>query len=436
MRMKKIGGLLVAGLLCFGLAACAESVPEPTEPPPEVKLQLSDVAVELTIGESHTTSSEVKVDGQLLEDAVLQWSSANEQIATVADGVITAQGAGTTTIQATCTYEGVEATDTIRVTVQKPTVALDLTAPVILDMSTSDSGLVSFALPEGVAKANEVLISGTEYRMISAGNQMMIDATHLAPGEYVMTVEQEKELISFPICVVTMVIRSAEDLKAATLREDAKTGYFVLGNNIDCSALTDPICFEERSWFETNLGNNRAGFLGGFNGMGYTIYNLKLAGNGLFGIIAASGVVRNVAFVNVQASEYVICKDSTGLISQVYVQGDFSHVLYGSYGPTNRLENIVAEATRADALVCQHVASVDTDGYNVVDLYGLIIVGRNAQVTGWSRTSEVSYLKMEAKFCAYSGMTKRSIPTVTEEDGFNSYWDISSGFPIFISAAQ
>lgn len=434
MKIKKICGLFVTGALLLGLAACAVEQPEPTVA--SLELELDKAAIELTIGESYTAGTVVVVEEMPLEDASLQWLSSDEKVATVADGVITAQGAGTATISALCQYGGREAIDTIRVTVTKPTVLLDVETPVILDLNEADGGLVAFTLPDGVTKSDYVMLGDAEYRMLSQGNTMLIDATYLAPGEYIMTVEQEKQILSFPACVATVVIKSAEDLKAATQREDAKTGYFMLANNIDCSALTEPICFEDYSWFETNLGNNREGFRGGFNGMGYTIYNLKLPTNGLFGSIAACGVVRNVAFVNVQAEEYVLCKDTAGLISQIYVQGDFSRVLFHSYGPTNRLENIVAEATRSGAMISQHVASVDTEGYNVVDLYALLIVGRDSLATGYSRTSAAKYLEADASLCAYAGATRKSIPTITEENGFNSYWDISSGFPVFISSIE
>jgi uncharacterized protein YjdB len=50
-------------------------------------------------------------------DAVVVWTSDDEAVATVADGVVTAVAAGTATITATITVDGVEYTDTCVVTV-------------------------------------------------------------------------------------------------------------------------------------------------------------------------------------------------------------------------------------------------------------------------------------------------------------------------------
>jgi uncharacterized protein YjdB len=51
------------------------------------------------------------------DDAEVTWTSSDETIATVAAGVVTAVAAGTATITATITVDGVQYTDTCEVTV-------------------------------------------------------------------------------------------------------------------------------------------------------------------------------------------------------------------------------------------------------------------------------------------------------------------------------
>lgn len=434
MKRKKLGGILAAGILVVGLAACAKAPPEVTVE--KLELELDTQTLELAIGESYTAGTSMTADGAALSEASLEWSSSDPYVATVVDGVILAQKVGRTTISATAQYGGKNATAAIKVTVTKPEVMLELEEPVLLDLSMEDGGLVAFTFPMDVADVNSVTVGDSEYRIVPQGNQVLIQATYLTPGEYIMTVERDTQYTSFPVYIASMVIRSAEDLQKATQLAGADKGYYVLANNIDCSELTEPICFMEKSFFETNLGQNRAGFLGGFNGMGYTISNLKVPENGLFGCIAASGIVRNVAFTNVQAEEYVICRDNAGLISQVYVQGDFSRVLFASYSPSNKLENIVAESTRTGGMICQHIASVDTDGYSVSDVHALIMVGEDAKISAYSRNQKFNHLTLDTVLRVCAQPTKDSIPAVTAEDGFNGYWDITSGYPMFISSTQ
>lgn len=435
MKIKKIGGLLAAGLLVVGLAACAKAPPEVTVG--KLELKLDTQTLELAIGESYTAGTTMTADGAALTEASLEWSSSDPYVATVVDGVITAQKVGRTTISATAQYGGKNATAAIKVKVTKPEVILEPETPVILDLSMEDGGLVAFTFPMDVEDVNSVTVGESEYRIVPQGNQVLIQATYLTPGEYIMTVEQETQYTSFQVCIASMVIRSAKDLQKATRMSGADKGYFVLGCNIDCAELTEPICFTANSVSENHLGQNRAGFLGGFNGMGYTISNLTVPENGLFGCIAASGVVRNVGFVDVKAQkDNVICLYNAGLISQVYVQGDFSQVLQHSFGPDNKLENIVAETTRSGAILSGNIASVNTTGYSVSDVHALIMVGENSKISGYSRTPQFNHVSMDTILRAFACSSKEYVPTATAEDGFNSYWDISSGYPIFISSVQ
>ena len=437
MSTKKIGSIFAVGLLVVGLFGCANASKEAKVD--SLELELDTQASELFVGESLSIDSTLMADGTKLTDPILEWSSSDPGVVTVADGVVTAQGVGNATITAICRYGGKDASDTVKMTVKKPNVELELEKPVLLDLSKEDNGVIDFTLPIDATEVDNVVLGDTEHRIVRQGDQVLIQTTYLTPGEYIMSIEQEAQIISFPVYVASMVIYDANDLKRATNMVNADMAYFVLGDNIDCSDINEPMCFIENSYFETSLGQNRQGFRGGFNGMGYTIFNLQVPENGFFGCIGASGVVRNVAFVHISSSEpeaTVLCRDSAGLVSQVYVQGDFYRMMFASYGPTNKLENIVAESTRPEAMLCQHIATVDTEGYSVSDVNALIMLGPESMVSGWSRNKTFSNLSADANLRVCSGATRESIPTVTDEDSFNGYWDISSGYPIFISSVK
>jgi uncharacterized protein YjdB len=67
----------------------------------------------LTVGgETGSLSATTVPDGETVD-----WSSSDEAVATVEDGVVTAVGAGTATITAKITVDGQDYTDTCAVTV-------------------------------------------------------------------------------------------------------------------------------------------------------------------------------------------------------------------------------------------------------------------------------------------------------------------------------
>ena len=102
---------------------------------------------------------------------------------------------------------------------------------------------------------------------------------------------------------VTKVIEKAEDLHYVRRNytvssygnkgcyDSVLTGTFVLINDIDCTGLELP-----------NTGNyweNSRGFSGTFDGRGYTISNLRVSTNGLFGTLTYA-TIKNVNFTNIK----------------------------------------------------------------------------------------------------------------------------------------
>ena len=98
---------------------------------------------------------------------------------------------------------------------------------------------------------------------------------------------------------VDLIITTAEELAQLAYTGDpndeggeAKNGYYVLGKDIDASGVEitgSTPCFKEAS-----------GFIGTFDGNGYTISNLKITGGqGLFGALGYHADVQNVTFENV-----------------------------------------------------------------------------------------------------------------------------------------
>ena len=85
MKTNKFFATALAVLALAGFTACDQ--PTPTEP-----LELTESSVTLKVGETHQLTANVAVES---------WTSSNEAVATVADGLITAVSAGNAIISAT-----------------------------------------------------------------------------------------------------------------------------------------------------------------------------------------------------------------------------------------------------------------------------------------------------------------------------------------------
>ncbi len=105
-------------------ATCTVTVTDDTTPTePEVKLDKEAVTLTLVADTAVTETLSVTVDGETTTESIT-WASDNTDVATVAEGVVTAKTAGTAHITATLTVNGKEYTLTCTVTVnpvEKPT---------------------------------------------------------------------------------------------------------------------------------------------------------------------------------------------------------------------------------------------------------------------------------------------------------------------------
>ena len=89
---------------------------------------------------------------------------------------------------------------------------------------------------------------------------------------------------------VTKILTTAEDINLlnATAATANLSGYYILGNDIDC----------ENAKYEAGAMNGKQ-FIGTFDGRGYTISNIKVGSCGIFGVMSSNAVVKNVNFENV-----------------------------------------------------------------------------------------------------------------------------------------
>ena len=157
-----------------------------------------------------------------------------------------------------------------------------------------------------------------------------------------ITVGTDKILYNVNLETLKKVITTAQDLKALEL-QDGKilSGYYELLNDIDGADVTF-----------NHVTNNGACFAGVFNGNGYTVRNLNVnKTKGVFGILSATAIIKNTAFINMNATESFFLAENTlneGVtITDVYLS--LSEETYMPRGITGRtsassvLKNVVIE---------------------------------------------------------------------------------------------
>ena len=207
-----------------------------------------------------------------------------------------------------------------------PTTDIDLTSYGITG-GTLESLLFNGEALANASYADGILTLSAADFGTSWGNQML---------EAVIKDGDNTYKVNIPVLLITKVIRTVDDLKnyynlAKACRPEAYlwAGYFVLGNNIDCTGetlynVTDWWTFENAGKGGSFTNGNEVGFMGVFDGRGYCISNATLhyPVGGLVGTtLHRDGVVRNLSVTNVihDGGSGVICYAGNGRIENVYI---------------------------------------------------------------------------------------------------------------------
>ncbi len=277
-------------------------------------LTLSQATAELKVGNAQDLDLTATVDGN---EVVVTYAVANPEIATYADGKLTALSAGTTEIVATLQGKETAYTAKCAVTVEKAVVTLD--ERVFYDTSV-DSMAMTMADFEMQGTVESVTISNetipfTENDGVLTLSSAKAVVTDGVSGYYDrangLVIETEATVYKLTVGIVTKIIRQADitadgetlgnpaKLDAILYNDGWKTtgsytnwgGYYVLGENLT---------FDGTKAHATIHTSYTERFNGVLDGLGHTIANYSVGGaNGamLFGL-GVNGVVRNIHFDN------------------------------------------------------------------------------------------------------------------------------------------
>ena len=189
MKSKKILSLLLAGTMSFVFAGCsflgkhAPSVSSSnfssasisssstiedsssSSGTPEELYAFSIVGAPtetVTTGDRIELNASLTLNGASIAGITVEWSSSNNAIISVEDGVLTVLGAGTTTITATCMYEGQTYTDSCEIVseLKVPTEAMWTATVTMVDVSggkTDISNLINESERSGIGSVGSTI---------------------------------------------------------------------------------------------------------------------------------------------------------------------------------------------------------------------------------------------------------------------------------------
>ena len=246
---------------------------------------------------------------------VKQWYTTNESVVTVNEhGLVKVVGIGEAKVYFTYATANFEYDSlSLTVSVEFPLIERKNSAYFVDVYETKDLTEVAISATSVFAsevKVDEVYI-GT--KKVSIENAKM-DLSGFDLGEYIATFvsSEAKYSVKVPFYLATKVITTAEELKNMysfdpnyALVETGDTfysydGYFVLGDDIDCTDVTfsAKCATAVQTGLEITYTVAGNGFKGTFNGRGYSIKNASFWTGGLFGEVSNGAVIKNVRFDN------------------------------------------------------------------------------------------------------------------------------------------
>ena len=272
----------------------------------------------------------------------------------------------------------------------------------------------------------ELLGDTVEYALIdnervevSQDGILQFKLSDFTKGEtHVVQIRGNGKIIKQPFIIPTHQIGTWTEFTAFLDSYNAEKGngsvntaswYVILTDDIDC-------------------GNNTYGMAGfsfwkgTFNGLGHSVSNIQLWGQGgLLGRPDAGGVIENTAFLDIRATvadSYLLTGYAQGgIVRNVYLQGEFTtattHGAMRNEG-SGTVENVIVNAQFADG----STAPMFSKKGNVVLTEAYAIGNATAYVDG--DTTTPVYKNVE-EFLTAKGAS------LTAENGWNEYWSMKDG---------
>lgn len=251
------------------------------------------------------------------EVAVRIKSDAAKDIVAVQNKTVTAQKAGETVLELVYEEDGYEYVQELFVVVSVPRV----TSEKQVDLEKS-VGSVALEI-SGLGAVETVTVGSVTCEFAQSGAEVTVTGFGgIDFGKCELMIKADNLIFVASAEVVTKAIRSADDWNAVTetIQGNKLNGYYVLANDIDYSGKT-------MSAFCTPDWGGTDGFAGTFDGRGHIVkgFTASRDGDGFFGLLAATAVVKNVGFTDAVVSETatrtgVVASFIYGTVENVFIK--------------------------------------------------------------------------------------------------------------------
>ena len=327
--------------------------------------------------------SAVYVENAWQNGAELVWSSEDEKIATVENGLITAHRAGTVMVNAAYTAgDGDIINAGVVVNVERPVINLDGMYEFDLSnkggSSTMDLGeLVPYV--DGIFTGFFDITDEERQEIVGAsykGKLSLPNKNFVKHGFRRYALESELVSIHFDGLAITKKIYSVSDLASIATTGNTLDGYYRLERDVDAGGRTVKLV---GGW----SNGSTKGFIGTFEGNGHTISNLNVGSEGLFNCIGA-GTVRNLGLANVSGSKNAIATEvHDATIENVAVSSRNCEMLFSYVGSRSKIINLVSVLDNGKYVIQTYGSASDAE--NTVQNF-LVVAGKPESNDGWSGT--------------------------------------------------
>ena len=404
----------------------------------DVELRLSQSTVTLYAsnpdGESYLTQADITAecfeDGNKIDSATVVWTSGNDNVVKVNNGVITVETYSDEPVIVTASYtstKGKQVTATVSVTALAP--VIDLGAKEIV-LSDGTESVLTIASGWNDSEFECVKAGDDEVSATAAASGVTLSHESLKKlfGEKTITVKCKRVFYSYDATIITHAISTAADLQAmrsyqtsvGSNNKNVLDGYFVLRNNVDASSLTNFILLDEWS------NQRHLGFIGTLDGRGYSIGNIGLANAGLFGYVGAKGTIKNLGIVTASGGDYAIASEFRGKADNVFVYAlARKYCLQLSDDAT--LSNSIVVLSDTDSAI---VNTAFDPRVSIFDVYGVAdnMIKNNSVEAKYIGRTAGDYSGFDTAL--FEGLHLAS----SAFDG--AYWEERNGLPAFKSYAE
>ncbi|MBQ3505807.1 MAG: Ig-like domain-containing protein [Clostridia bacterium] len=398
--------------------------------------------MESVMGRTFSTSEQIEtivyLDNERVQDAAVTWEIADESVATIdQNGTVRAVDVGETTAVGKCVSNGVELfTRNIPVKVEKPYVQ---TQDDYLFDGNEQYARFENALGTNYTVGKAVNVAnGAEYPVANG----LIDISSFESGEYRFALYENSMAFAAEVNVIIAdyIVRTAEDL--VTMTSDHFTEYIALANDIENVGVHKP---------------QRGGeykFLGTFNGLGHTISGMQLTGaSGNAGLFSDVGTCtfKNVAIIgtfsanNQGALFYRAAGKGVITVDNVYIHMTVaSDACSGSAGVGGLVHTGTALVmsnciVKVDGLDKNEQTQINC-GFvtgrvksTLVKLNDCYFIGNGKISAEYADETNVYYNMYNITYGnnVFEDETLFAETKGLEFGGFNKYWSLESGIPVF-----